>query len=49
MTKKCFILYGPTASGKSKIAYELAQQLPIEIVNMDSVQVFNDFNNVTYV
>ncbi|MEE2769885.1 MAG: tRNA (adenosine(37)-N6)-dimethylallyltransferase MiaA [Pseudomonadota bacterium] len=44
MTKKCFILYGPTASGKSKIAYELAQELPIEIVNMDSVQVFNDFN-----
>lgn len=44
MTKNCFILYGPTASGKSRIAYELAETLPIEIINMDSVQVFKDFN-----
>lgn len=44
MKLPCFILYGPTASGKSKLAYELANLLPIEIVNMDSVQVFNDFN-----
>lgn len=44
MTKNFFILYGPTASGKSHIAYELADTLPIEIINMDSVQVFKDFN-----
>lgn len=44
MKPSCFILYGPTASGKSSIAYELAKTLPIEIINMDSVQVFRDFN-----
>lgn len=44
MNQSCFILYGPTASGKSSIANELAKKLPIEIVNMDSVQVFKGFN-----
>ena len=44
MIKNCFILYGPTASGKSSIAYELAESMPIEIINMDSVQVFKGFN-----
>jgi tRNA dimethylallyltransferase len=31
---------GPTASGKSAIALELAQLLPIEIVSVDSAQVY---------
>lgn len=31
---------GPTASGKSAIAMELARQLPLEIVSVDSAQVF---------
>lgn len=44
MNQSCFILYGPTASGKSNIANKLAKKLPIEIVNMDSVQVFKGFN-----
>ena len=33
-------LLGPTASGKSRIALELAQRLPLEIVSVDSAQVF---------
>jgi len=33
-------LLGPTASGKSGIALELASRLPIEIVSVDSAQVF---------
>jgi tRNA dimethylallyltransferase len=33
-------LLGPTASGKSRIALELAQRIPLEIVSVDSAQVF---------
>jgi len=35
-----FVLLGPTASGKSRLALELADQLPLEIVVMDSAQVY---------
>jgi tRNA dimethylallyltransferase len=31
---------GPTASGKSAVALELAQRLPLEIVSVDSAQVY---------
>jgi len=34
------LLMGPTAGGKSAIALELAQHLPLEIVSVDSAQVF---------
>ncbi|MCO5101197.1 MAG: tRNA (adenosine(37)-N6)-dimethylallyltransferase MiaA [Burkholderiaceae bacterium] len=34
------LLLGPTASGKSEIALRLAQHLPIEIVSVDSAQVY---------
>ena len=44
MTYNCIILYGPTASGKSALAYELADRMPIEIINMDSVQVYKHFD-----
>ena len=33
-------LMGPTASGKSAIALELARHMPIEIVSVDSAQVY---------
>jgi tRNA dimethylallyltransferase len=35
-----FVLLGPTASGKSRLALELADKLPVEIVVMDSAQVY---------
>ncbi len=35
-----FVLLGPTASGKSTLALELATRLPIEIVSVDSAQVY---------
>jgi len=38
--RKILFLYGPTASGKTGFAYELAKQLPIEIINMDSAQMY---------
>jgi tRNA dimethylallyltransferase len=34
------VLLGPTASGKSRLALELAEQLPLEIVSLDSAQVY---------
>ena len=42
--KKLIIVSGPTASGKSKFAIELAKNLNGEIINIDSVQVYKDFN-----
>jgi tRNA dimethylallyltransferase len=38
--KKAFALLGPTASGKSALAMQLARQHPLEIVSMDSAQVY---------
>jgi tRNA dimethylallyltransferase len=35
-----FALLGPTASGKSSLAMELAQRHPVEIVSIDSAQVY---------
>jgi tRNA dimethylallyltransferase len=35
-----YALLGPTASGKSRLAMELALQHPIEIVSVDSAQVY---------
>jgi tRNA dimethylallyltransferase len=37
---RAFALLGPTASGKSRLALALAERLPIEIVSMDSAQVY---------
>ncbi|GAB1231756.1 tRNA (adenosine(37)-N6)-dimethylallyltransferase MiaA [Ferrigenium sp. UT4] len=37
-------LMGPTASGKTGIAVELAQQLPVELISVDSALVFRDMN-----
>jgi tRNA dimethylallyltransferase len=34
------LLMGPTASGKTGLALELAQRLPVEIISVDSAQVF---------
>jgi tRNA dimethylallyltransferase len=34
------LLLGPTASGKSALALELARRLPLEIVSVDSAQVY---------
>jgi tRNA dimethylallyltransferase len=35
-----FSLLGPTASGKSRLAMALAERLPVEIVSLDSAQVY---------
>jgi len=37
-------LMGPTASGKSGVAMEIAKHLPVEIVSVDSAQVYQGMN-----
>ena len=40
--KKVILLAGPTSSGKSKLALQLAKNLNGEIINADSMQVYNE-------
>ncbi len=37
-------LMGPTASGKTGVAVELAQTLPVELISVDSALVYRDMN-----
>ena len=39
---KVVLLAGPTASGKSKLALQLAKNLNGEIINADSMQIYNE-------
>lgn len=38
------LLMGPTASGKSNIAMEIAQHFPVEIISVDSAQIYRNMN-----
>jgi tRNA dimethylallyltransferase len=38
------LLMGPTASGKTALAFEIADRFPVDIVSVDSAQVFRDMN-----
>ena len=42
LRSKIFLIYGPTASGKSKFAIKLAKIVNGEIINADSVQVYKE-------
>ena len=44
MSKKIILLAGPTASGKSRLAIQLAKKLNGEIINGDSMQVYKEFS-----
>ena len=44
MSKKIILLAGPTASGKSKLAINLAKKVNGEIINADSMQIFKEFS-----
>ncbi len=41
---RAIFLMGPTASGKTGVAVELAQRFPCEVVSVDSVLVYRDLN-----
>ena len=42
LKSKIFLIYGPTASGKSNFAIKLAKKIRGEIINADSMQVYKE-------
>ena len=44
MKKDVYVICGPTASGKSKLAVELAKKINGEIISADSMQIYKDMN-----
>jgi tRNA dimethylallyltransferase len=43
-TNVCWVLLGPTASGKTAVSLDLAEKYPLEIVSVDSMQVYRDMD-----
>ena len=44
LTNKAIAIMGPTASGKTAAALEIARHLPAEIISVDSALVYRDMN-----
>ncbi len=44
---KIILIAGPTASGKSKFAVQLAKRIDGEIINADSMQIYKEFKVLT--
>ena len=44
---KIILIYGPTASGKSKFAIKLAKKIKGQIINADSMQVYKELKILT--
>ena len=44
---KIILIYGPTASGKSKFAVQLARKISGQIINADSMQVYKELKVLT--
>ncbi|KAF9676255.1 hypothetical protein SADUNF_Sadunf09G0119500 [Salix dunnii] len=44
---KVVVIMGPTGSGKSKLAIDLAAHFPVEIINADSMQVYSGLDVLT--
>ena len=42
--KPIVFLFGPTASGKTELAINMADKFPIELISVDSVMVYKDCN-----
>ena len=47
LKSKIILISGPTASGKSKVALNIAKKLNGEIINADSMQVYKELNILT--
>src|SRR5438876_11186382 len=45
--KRVFFIVGPTATGKSEIAAEIARQLNAEIINADAFQIYRGLDLLT--
>ena len=44
MTRRALLLMGPTGAGKSALAMQLAAQLPLEIISVDSALVYREMD-----
>ncbi|TKY67099.1 tRNA dimethylallyltransferase 2 [Spatholobus suberectus] len=44
---KVVVITGPTGSGKSKLAVDLASHFPVEVINADSMQVYRGLDVLT--
>jgi tRNA delta(2)-isopentenylpyrophosphate transferase len=44
---KIILIAGPTASGKTKFAVQLAKKINGEIINADSMQIYKEFKILT--
>jgi tRNA dimethylallyltransferase len=44
LSRKIILIAGPTASGKSKLAIQIAKKIKGEIINTDSMQVYKEFS-----
>ena len=47
LKSKIILIYGPTASGKSKFAIKLAKKISGQIINADSMQVYKELKILT--
>lgn len=47
MKKKIFVVVGPTASGKSGLAIQIAKHINGQIVNADSMQIYHDLSIIS--
>ena len=47
LRSKIILIYGPTASGKSKFAIRLAKKINGEIVNADSMQIYKELKLIS--
>ena len=47
LKSKIILIYGPTASGKSKFAIRLAKKISGQIINADSMQVYKELRILT--
>ena len=47
MSKDLIVIFGPTASGKSKKAIDIALNHKSSIINLDSMQVYKDLRILT--
>ncbi|KAJ4903124.1 tRNA dimethylallyltransferase 2 [Raphanus sativus] len=45
--KKVVVIMGPTGSGKSKLAVDLATHFPVEIINADAMQIYSGLDVLT--
>ena len=47
LKSKIILIYGATASGKTKFAIKLAKKINGEIINADSMQVYKELKILT--